>query len=308
MSTSETINIGDLVYDQRDISPALLDVTSRQINDWINSKIVPFTELPVEDDSKNEIEAALAGKVPPRKTKWMRLNLAQAVWVSIVRELFKLNIPLETLQELSKKVWQAPRAEKYADEVFKYHIEKNPNGFPDEELNKLKSRLKDELLMEYYYRTILNPFTDMIKSVIDRRGMPHTMLYVPKTSDYDFRYDDNSLIIDLSSVYLQHPMISLPMNPIISQVLAIDFENNKKDLPYLTDVERQIRDIVVFKRPKVVEIAFEDDHIKPIVVTEEHKSREELAEYILRHKIAKGSKLLIDIRSQDNYKITLIKK
>ena len=74
----------------------------------------------------------------------------------------------------------------------------------------------------------------------------------------------------------------------------------------LKTLRKQIRDIVVFKRPKVVEIAFEDTQIKPIVVTEAHKSREQLSEYILRHKIAKGAKLLIDIRSQDNYKITLI--
>jgi hypothetical protein len=73
-------------------------------------------------------------------------------------------------------------------------------------------------------------------------------------------------------------------------------------------LERQIRDIVVFKKPKIVEIAFEGDHIKPIVVTEEHKSKEQLARYILENRIAKGSKLLIDIRSQGNYKLTLIKK
>lgn len=107
---------------------------------------------------------------------------------------------------------------------------------------------------------------------------------------------------------MQHPMISLPIVPIISRVLAVDFGNEKKDLPYLNDIEKQIRDIVVFKRPKVIEIAFEENHIKPITVTEKHKSREELARYILDHKIAKGSKLLIDIRSQENYKLTLISK
>lgn len=72
-------------------------------------------------------------------------------------------------------------------------------------------------------------------------------------------------------------------------------------------MERQIRDIVVFKRPKVVEIAFQDKRNEAFVVTEEHKSRQQLAKYILQNKIKKGSKLLIDIRSNENYKITLIK-
>ena len=57
----------------------------------------------------------------------------------------------------------------------------------------------------------------------------------------------------------------------------------------------------------MIEIAFEAEHIKPITLTEQHKSREALARYILENKIAKGAKLLIDIRSQDNYKLTLIK-
>lgn len=161
--------------------------------------------------------------------------------------------------------------------------------------------------MEHYFRTIINPFTDMIKSAILREALPHSMLYVSKANNYQFIVGGTELILDLSSVYMQHPMISLPMAPMIAKVLAVDFGNEKKDLTYLTDIEKQIRDIVVFKRPKLIEIAFEEHHIKPITLTEEHKSREALARYILENKIAKGSKLLIDIRSQDNYKLTLIK-
>ena len=161
--------------------------------------------------------------------------------------------------------------------------------------------------MENYYRTIINPFTDMVKSAFKRETLPHSMLYVSETNDYNFVNGSNKLILDLGSVYLKHPMICLPMAPIISKVLAVNFGNEKKDLTYLTHIEKQIRDIVVFKRPKVIEIAFEAEHIKPITLTEQHKSREALARYILENKIAKGSKLLIDIRSQDNYKLTLIK-
>jgi hypothetical protein len=132
-------------------------------------------------------------------------------------------------------------------------------------------------------------------------------LYVPQTNDYEFITGGTELTLGLSSVYLQNPMICLPLAPIISKVLAIDFGNEKKDLTYLSDIEKQIRDIVIFKRPKVIEIAFQDQDIKPITITEQHKSQEELARYILENKIAKGSKLLIEIRSQDNYKLTLIK-
>ncbi|GAA3594707.1 hypothetical protein Q4Q39_07020 [Flavivirga amylovorans] len=304
MKATEILELGDIVYDQRDISPAQLDVTSRQINYWIDEAIVPFVQKQQTTDtieSKTDVEKT--------KTKWIRLNLAQAVWVSIVKELFQFKVSSETLKELAKKVWQDPREKKHADKVFKYHIDKNPNGLLKEEIIKLKNHIEDELLMEHHFRTIINPFTDMIKSAIERTSLPYAMLCVPETNDYDFRYGDNSLIIDLASVYLQKPMISLPLTPIIAKVLSVDFDNRKKkDLNYLSNVERQIRDIVVFKRPKIVEIAFENNDIKPIIITEQHKSREQLAQYILENKIAKDAKLLIDIRSQDNYKITLIKK
>ncbi len=309
--TLDTIeHIGNSVFELRDINPSQLGVSSRQINYWIHERIVPFATAQESDKSTEQstVESRhTSGK--KTKTKWVRLNLAQAVWVSIVNELLKFKIPIETLEELAYKVWQKPREDKYVDKVFKYHIDKNPNGLPDHELNKLKSHLKNDLLMEHYFRTIINPFTDMVKSAFYRASIPHTLLYVPETNDYDFHYGNTDLIIELESIYLQKPMISIPIVPILSKVLLVDYDNKKKkDLKYLTNAERQIRDIIVFKRPKIVEIAFEDNNIKPIVVTEKHQSRAQLSEYILNNKIEIGSKLLIDIRSKDHYKITLIKK
>lgn len=311
MTVKNIIKTSNIVYDHRDISPSQLGISSRQINYWIDQAVVPFVQKQqtIETSTTKTKKSKTNKENVKTKAKWVRLNLSQAVWISIVNELFKFKVSLETLQKLAYKVWQQPRLDRYADKVFKYHITKNPNNLPKKEIIKLKTNLKDEFLMQQEFRTVINPFTDMIKSAIERTSLPHTMLYVPKTNDYDFRYGDTSLIIDLGSVYLQNPMISLPLTSIISKVLTVEFDNRKKkDLFYLSNVEQQIRDIIVFKRPKVVEIAFEDGNIKPIVVTEQHKSREQLAQYILENKIAKNAKLLIDIRSQDNYKITLIKK
>jgi hypothetical protein len=306
MKELEIIALGNNIYNESDISPAQLDVTSRQINYWIDKAVVPFVEKQQPKATENKKRNTLNNK-KDNKTKWRRLNLAQAVWVCIVKELLSFGVSIEQLAELSESVWQKPRENKYADSVFKSHIKNNIHQISDENINQIKSYLTDERLMEHHFRTIINPFTDMLKSAFNREVLPHSMLYVPKTNDYNFAIGDNELILDLASVYLKHPMICLPMAPIISKVLAVDFGNKKKDLTYLTHIEKQIRDIVVFKRPKVIEIAFEGEHIRPITLTEQHKSREALARYILENKIAKGSKLLIDIRSQDNYKLTLIR-
>ena len=306
MNELEIIELGNNIYNERDISPAQLGVTSRQINYWIDKAVVPFVEKQQPKEVENKKKDTLKTK-KENKTKWIRLDLSQAVWVSIVKELLSFGVSIEQLAELAKSVWQKPRENKYADSVFRAHINNKIHEISDKNINILKKNLADETQMENYYRTIINPFTDMVKSAFKRETLPHSMLYVSETNDYNFVNGSNKLILDLGSVYLKHPMICLPMAPIISKVLAVDFGNEKKDLTYLTHIEKQIRDIVVFKRPKVIEIAFEAEHIKPITLTEQHKSREALARYILENKIAKGSKLLIDIRSQDNYKLTLIK-
>ena len=306
MNELEIIELGNNIYNERDISPAQLGVTSRQINYWIDKAVVPFVEKQQPKEVENKKKDTLKTK-KEKKTKWIRLDLSQAVWVSIVKELLSFGVSIEQLAELAKSVWQKPRENKYADSVFRAHINNKIHEISDKNINILKKNLADETQMENYYRTIINPFTDMVKSAFKRETLPHSMLYVSETNDYNFVNGSNKLILDLGSVYLKHPMICLPMAPIISKVLAVDFGNEKKDLTYLTHIEKQIRDIVVFKRPKVIEIAFEAEHIKPITLTEQHKSREALARYILENKIAKGSKLLIDIRSQDNYKLTLIR-
>jgi len=298
MTETEIINLGDIVYKQQDISPAQLGITSRKINYWLDNNVVPFVE-------KEQLSNKLAKE--RTKTKWIRLDLSQAVWVCIIDTLSSYGVSIESIAKLAASIWQNPREEKYADKVLKEHIKHNKNQLSEEQINGLKNNLNDELLMENDIRTTINPFTDMIKSALLRESLPHTMLYVSATNDFDFLTGDTELILKLSSVYLQHPMISIPIVPILAKVLAVDFGNEKKELPYLTNIENQIRDIVVFKRPKAIEIAFEDERITPITITEQHKNREQLARYILEHKIAKGSKLLIDIRSQDNYKLTLIK-
>ena len=310
MTTKTIEEIGNAIFESRELGPNQLDISSKNINHWIRERIVPFVPVEQSPDINKLVDVISDNdNKKNKKAKWIRLNLAQAVWVSIVSQLIGFKVSIENLEKLAYKVWQEPREQKYADRVFEYNIKNNPHNLPKQEIDKLKSHLRNELLMEHYFRTIINPFTDAVKSAFYRNGIPHNFLFVPETNDYMFHDGNLDLILDLKSIYLQKPMLSIPLVPILSKILLHEFDNRKiKDLKYLFNVERQIRDIVVFKRPKIVEIAFEKRDIKPLVITEQHKSREQLAKYILTNKIMKGSKLLIDIRSNDNYKITLIKK
>ena len=262
--------------------------------------------MPFVEKHQNVKNTETISKEAATKTKWIRLNLSQAVWVCIIDTLSSFGVSADKIYTLGKSIWHEPRVDKYADKVFKEHIKNNKHQLPKDVIESLKQIVADEYWMKDF-RKLINPFTEMLKSAILRESMPHTLIYIPDTNDFEFLYGDMNLTLKLSSVYTQHPMISIPMIPILAKVLAVDFGNKKKELSYLSEIEKQIRDIVVFKKPKIVEIAFENENIKPIVVTEQHKTREQLARYILEHKIAKGAKLLIDIRAQGNYKLTLIK-
>ena len=296
------IELGQKVFDTNFINPSVLNITSRRINYWIDKKLMPFTERQENSTKKTQYDRK-------SERKWVRLSLAQSVWAYIIDELLSYKISLEKLEKLTENIWQKPRVERYADKVLKNHIDKNPVGLSEKSLQELISFLQDEMHMENYIRTIINPFTDAIKSAFTKRDLPHSLLYAPESNSHAIHNGDQALILDLGSKFMQSTMICIPLVPIMARVMASEFNDERKtDLYYLNNIERQIRDIVVFKKPKEVVIAFENDSIKPITVTEQHKTRERLARYILENKIKKGSKLLIDIRSSGNYKITLIQK
>ena len=44
MTIEEIKNLGNIVFDQRDISPTQLGITSRKINYWLDHNLVPFVE------------------------------------------------------------------------------------------------------------------------------------------------------------------------------------------------------------------------------------------------------------------------
>lgn len=296
------IELGQKVFDTSLINPSVLNITSRRINYWIDKKLMPFTE-------RQEISTKKTQYDRKSERKWVRLSLAQSVWAYIIDELLSYKISLEKLEKLTENVWDKPRVERYADKVLEYHIDKNPVGLSEKSLQELISYLQDEMHMENYIRTIINPFTDAIKSAFTKRELPHSLLYAPESNSHAIHSGDQALILDLGSKFMQSTMICVPLVPIMARVMSSEFNDERKtDLYYLNNIERQIRDIVVFKKPKEVVIAFENDSIKPITVTEQHKTREKLAQYILENKIKKGSKLLINIRSSGNYKITLIQK
>jgi hypothetical protein len=270
---------------QPHFTPKKLDISSKKINYWKTEVVLPFF----------------------RKQKHTKLTIIEAAWLLVLKELSEIGITTEQLKQLSRDVWDKPRKEKYADRFLEEHINDRRSPLSPESKKRLKDVLKDELLMRTL-RTEINPFTVMLKSSLLDSREPHSFIYSPNGGGHTTLLHSPEMFLKLSSKFTERSIINIPMRPILSRLVTMDMEHVDSDLAYLNGLEKQIRDIVVFKRPKAVEIVHEDNRIRPITITEQHKSREELARYILENKIANGSKLVMEIRPQGNYKLTLISK
>jgi hypothetical protein len=88
--------------------------------------------------------------------------------------------------------------------------------------------------------------------------------------------------------------------------LGIEIERSNSDLEYLSTVENQIRRVLFFDKPKLLEIELHQNGLPKIIkITEKHKKAEELAKFFLTNNLPAGSKLTIEKRSQGNYKVTI---
>ena len=92
-------------------------------------------------------------------------------------------------------------------------------------------------------------------------------------------------------------------------LVGIEIGKSNTDLEYLSSIENQIRRVLFFDKPKLLEIEVQQgDSPKIIKITEEHKKPEELAKFFLTNKLPLGSKIMIEPRPQGNYKITIKSK
>lgn len=280
------IKFGESLYEKY-ILPKDLGLKSRQVSYWRENKVIPYF---FETHQKHG-----------------RMNIPEAIWIMILKELSDIGISTEKLKILSYNVWNVPKENKYADQVILKYIDSKKPLVSETGKESLKETLSNEIVMNTL-REEINEYTDLLKSCISNISQPHFMVYSPLTNEHTFLVNNDVLLKKLGSLTFDYPLISIPILGKLSKIISIDLNIKHKNLVYLSDLENQIREIVLFKKPKIVEIAFDDGHIKPRIITEKHVKQDELADFFLKNKIPKGAKLLIDPRSQDNYKLTLITK
>jgi len=278
----ELMKFGALISEKYLLPEKHLGITSRQVNYWKSRNILPFFE----------------------KEKKGFMDMQEALWILIINELSNIGIDTTKLKSLSEAIWIKPFKEKYADAVFRKLISENKVSEKTKEI--LEQNLNYEIIMETVFRREFNPFTDAFKSYFTSNKCIVSFVYCPRTGEHTFNYNTIGITSDLNNLYYGETLIVIPFLPLLSKLLGIEIERSNSDLEYLSTVENQIRRVLFFDKPKLLEIELQQNGLPKIIkITENHKKAEELAKFFLTNNLPAGSKLTIEKRSQGNYKVTI---
>lgn len=278
----ELIKLGRVISKKYLLPEKHLGITSRQVNYWKTREILPFFE----------------------KEKKGFMDMQQALWLLIINELSNIGIDTKRLKNLSDDIWIKPFNEKYADSVFRKMISENKVSEKAKAI--LEHNLTFEPIMETLFRKEVNPFTDAFKSCFTSNKCIVSFVYCPNTGDHTYNYNSIGVTSDLNNLYYGETLIVIPFLPLITKLLGIEIERSNSDLEYLSTIENQIRRVLFFDKPKLLEIELQQNGLPKIIkITEEHKKTEELAQFFLTNNLPNGSKLTIEKRSQGNYKVTI---
>ena len=271
---------------QRFTLPKYFGISPRMVTYWKTKEVLPFFD---------------AGK----KAK---MNVPQALWLCLVDELSAFGINTTKLAELAKMVWDEPRQKGYFKSKLEKHIAfLKKQKVVDSTLKDFEFILNDPLLLHFHGMEI-NPFSDAVIDSILIDKKPMSFYYFPKTGEYHIRDGNKAITEKFLEMINDKAYMCIPLMPFIEQIVSVEFQKVNKDIAYLSQIENQIREIVMFKSPKYIELLIDNDNIKPLIIREDHKKAKQLADFFLNNKLPKTARLLIEPRAQDNYKLTILTK
>ena len=281
----------DLVFkldlmDQRYTLPKYFGISPRMVTYWKSKVVLPF------------FDTGKKGK----------MNVPQALWVCLIQELSTFGINTTKLAELAKMVWDEPREKGYFKSKLEKHIAfLKKQNIVDSSLKGFEFILNDSKLLSTHGMEI-NPFSDAVIDSILVDKKPMSFYYFPKTGEYHIRDGNKAITEKFLEMINDKAYMCIPLMPFIEQIVSVEFQRVKKDIAYLSQIENQIREIIMFKSPKYIELLVDNDNIKPLIIREDHKKAKQLADFFLNNKLPKTARLLIEPRAQDNYKLTILTK
>ncbi len=282
MKRNNYIRLGEILSDKFILS-SNIGLNSKQVSFWKSKQIIPF----LESNQKGF------------------LNIPEALWILIVNELAEIGIDTKRIAKLASDIWEKPMKEKYADKILEREIVTN-RELHELDKNWIRHFLSFEPIMDTIFRKEINPFTETIKTCLFEKSNLISLIYCPGTGEHFFNINSISITSDLNNLCFRKSLITIPLVPLLEKIVGFQIDKRESDLEYLSSLENQLRRVLFFDRPKILEIELNNEgEVKVFKITEQHKKAEELAKFFLNNTLPLGSKILIEPRAQGNFKVTI---
>lgn len=175
------------------------------------------------------------------KRKWVYLNVFDAIWLLIVKDLRKLNLDFGTIKELMDFLYQLPDYDALFKEITEEEFLSNlTNKFPKKMIESLGENFNKQSFIDNLHNTIqdeqkpfLTNLNALLFGVLIQKSAPSIFINLDNGKDvFEFtliisnirneKFNEN-LFKFYSESFSTKTFINLPITPLVSQL----FENEK---------------------------------------------------------------------------------
>lgn len=273
------------VFDNRFFTARDLAISSRTISYWKRTGVLTW--------------------FPPHKTG--RFSFMEAAWLCVLKFLQRAGLSIELMKKLTARFIDEPIEQNMAEKLIKRELQQLKKKGEEKSLRavRLNETLNSKEDMDKLRRE-LNHFTGLIQIAIKTR-MPCGIII--SHSGEPYRFDGETFNNKENLLYLVSQFhIIVPLMPILTDLITIEFDKNNYDFPLLSPDEklvlREIRrgdvdSIVVEKNEKKINVK---------VVKQNEINSRELAEKIMDGSLNGWDGISISNRNNDTWYIKRQKK
>jgi hypothetical protein len=222
------------IISEKKIPLSAINISPRIYSIWKDVGII-YSEKSKEKQESSDVKL---------KRKWVYLNVFDAIWLLIVKDLRKLNLDFETIKELMSFLYELPDYNTLFKEITEEEFLRNlKNKFPKEMIDSLGENFNKQSFIDNLHNTIqdeqkpfLTNLNTLLFGVLIQKSAPSILINLDsEKSAFDFALImsnirnekfSEQLFEFYSESFSTKTFINLPITPLVSQL----FENEKLEI------------------------------------------------------------------------------
>jgi hypothetical protein len=222
------------IISEKKIPLSAINISPRIYSLWKDVGII-YSEKSKEKQKSSDVKL---------KRKWVYLNVFDAIWLLIVKDLRKLNLDFETIKELMSFLYELPDYNTLFKEITEEEFLRNlKNKFPKEMIDSLGENFNKQSFIDNLHNTIqdeqkpfLTNLNTLLFGVLIQKSAPSILINLDsEKSAFDFALImsnirnekfSEQLFEFYSESFSTKTFINLPITPLVSQL----FENEKLEI------------------------------------------------------------------------------